>query len=96
MMTASETKDNWTDERWADFIRNYVEGVELSLDLGKSDNFATPLADIKSASDPRFRQSIDHTLLKPDATLEHINKLCEEAVKYGFKVSLSYSPSTLS
>ena len=92
MMTSSETKDDWTDERWADFIRNYVKHVELSLDLGKSDNFATSLEDIKSASDPRFRQSIDHTLLKPDATLEQIDKLCEEAVKYRFKVSLSDSP----
>ena len=48
-----------------------------------SDNFATSLEDIKSASDPRFRQSIDYTLLKPDATLEHIAKLCEEAVNMG-------------
>ena len=93
MMTSSETKDDWTDERWADFIQIYVKHIELSLDLGKSgSNFATPLADIKSASDPRFRQSIDHTLLKPDVTLEQIDELCEEAVKYGFKVSLSNSP----
>jgi len=27
---------------------------------------------------------IDHTLLKPDATESQINKLCEEAIKYGF------------
>jgi deoxyribose-phosphate aldolase len=27
---------------------------------------------------------IDHTLLKPDATSEHIDRLCEEAVRYGF------------
>ena len=45
-----------------------------------------------SSPDPRFCQSIDHTLLKPDATLEQIDKLCEEAVKYGFRVSLSDSP----
>ena len=92
MMTSSETKDDWTDDRWADFIGNYVKHVELLVDLGKPDNFATPLADIKSASDPRFHKSIDHTLLKPDATLEQIDELCEEAVKYGFKVSLSESP----
>ena len=29
-------------------------------------------------------QTIDHTLLAPDATLEKIQKLCDEAVTYGF------------
>lgn len=28
-------------------------------------------------------QWIDHTLLKPDATAEHIKQLCEQAVEYG-------------
>jgi deoxyribose-phosphate aldolase len=27
---------------------------------------------------------IEHTLLKPESTLEHITKLCEEAIQYGF------------
>lgn len=27
---------------------------------------------------------IDHTLLKPDATYDQIDKLCDEAIKYGF------------
>jgi len=27
---------------------------------------------------------IDHTLLKPEATEEQLNKLCDEAIKYGF------------
>ena len=27
---------------------------------------------------------IDHTLLKPDASIEAIEKLCEEALKYDF------------
>ena len=30
-------------------------------------------------------QMIDHTLLKPDATMEQIKTLCEEAHQYGFK-----------
>jgi deoxyribose-phosphate aldolase len=29
-------------------------------------------------------QYIDHTLLKPEATLDQIRKLCDEALKYGF------------
>ncbi|QAA80512.1 deoxyribose-phosphate aldolase [Aequorivita sp. H23M31] len=31
-----------------------------------------------------LNQNIDHTLLKPTATTEDIDKLCEEAIKYGF------------
>jgi len=30
-------------------------------------------------------QYIDHTLLKPDATTEMIDKLCEEAIRFNFK-----------
>lgn len=33
----------------------------------------------------KFNKLIDHTLLKPDATIEEIVKLCEEAKKYDFK-----------
>lgn len=33
-----------------------------------------------------FAKLIDHTLLKLDATAEQIDKLCEEATKYQFKV----------
>ncbi|EDR07380.1 uncharacterized protein LACBIDRAFT_294524 [Laccaria bicolor S238N-H82] len=89
-MTSPETKDDWTDEQWADNLPIRVKLAQMLFwlttgrELSTYDDHAT-LADIKSASDPRFRQSIDHTLLKPDATLEQIDKLCEEAVKYGFK-----------
>lgn len=31
-----------------------------------------------------FAKMIDHTILKPDATKEEVNKLCEEAAEYGF------------
>jgi len=43
------------------------------------------LPDIRTSSN-----QFDHTLLKPDAAFEQINKLCEEAAKYGFKVSSCY------
>ena len=33
-----------------------------------------------------FAEYIDHTLLKPDATKEQIDRLCEEAMKFDFKV----------
>lgn len=32
----------------------------------------------------RYASMIDHTLLKPDATKEQIQQLCEEAKQYGF------------
>lgn len=41
---------------------------------------------ITSPSSPGFAQTIDHTLLKPDATASQIDALCDEAKKYGFKV----------
>lgn len=31
-----------------------------------------------------LKQSIEHTLLKPTATIEEISNLCDEAIKYGF------------
>ncbi len=34
---------------------------------------------------PEMAQYIDHTLLKPEATSTAFDKLCEEAVRYGFK-----------
>ena len=35
---------------------------------------------------------IDHTILKPEANIEHIRKLCEEAIEYGF-ISVCVNPS---
>lgn len=40
------------------------------------------LSSIHSPSD--LARYIDHTLLKPEAKEEQINKLCEEAIQYGF------------
>jgi deoxyribose-phosphate aldolase len=37
---------------------------------------------------------IDHTLLKPDATTEQLEKLCREAVEYGF-FSVCINPSRI-
>lgn len=35
----------------------------------------------------QFARFIDHTLLKLDATDEHIDQLCQEAIEHNFKVS---------
>jgi deoxyribose-phosphate aldolase len=38
---------------------------------------------------------IDHTLLRPEATRDHIQKICEEAVQHGF-ASVCVNPSNVS
>jgi deoxyribose-phosphate aldolase len=39
----------------------------------------------RAISAVEMAQTIDHTLLKPEATTEMIDKLCEEAVRFNFK-----------
>jgi len=45
-----------------------------------------------SSIDKQLASIIDHTLLKADATKEQIDKLCQEAIEYGFK-SVCVNPS---
>jgi len=58
-----------------DAMKNIVDSgaVRLSANLGVTKNPDAGLAGM-----------IDHTLLRPDATKEELEKLCEEAKKYGF------------
>lgn len=35
-------------------------------------------------TDERLARAIDHTILKPDATVQMIKALCDEAIRYGF------------
>ncbi|KAF9075331.1 hypothetical protein BDP27DRAFT_1380896 [Rhodocollybia butyracea] len=44
-----------------------------------------PSSSITHPTDNLFPLSIDHTLLKPDATSAQIDHLCDEAIKYSFK-----------
>jgi len=44
--------------------------------------------------DAEIARLIDHTLLKPEATRAQIQKLCEEAVKYGF-ASVCINPANV-
>lgn len=44
--------------------------------------------------DKEIAKTIDHTLLKPDATTDQIRKLCEEAVQYGF-ASVCINPANV-
>lgn len=74
-----------TDEEWATFIDREVDKVLADLD--NTPVAQTSFSSITSSSDPELPRAIDHTLLKPEATPEQIDQLCEEALKYGFKVS---------
>ena len=42
----------------------------------------------------QLAKTIDHTLLKPDATKAQVLKLCDEAIKYGF-ASVCVNPSRI-
>ncbi|KAI5801419.1 hypothetical protein DFH27DRAFT_610764 [Peziza echinospora] len=58
------------------------------LGTTEEDIYSSPpaaVAKITSPSSEGFAKTIDHTLLKPDATGEQIDRLCEEARKWGFK-----------
>jgi len=55
------------------------------IDIGDSISFSkveNQKSDIVAPTD--VARYIDHTLLKPEATEDQIEELCEEAVKYGF------------
>lgn len=49
---------------------------------------ATPPAKPATLSNDKLALTIDHTLLKPDATSVQIDDLCDEALKYKFKVAI--------
>jgi len=60
---------------------NYVERVQSVLSAG-ADRLASTLG--IAPTDARLAHTIDHTLLRPDATQDQIAQLCFEARKHGF------------
>ncbi len=66
------------EEHTASFCSSDVQRI---VDAGAS-RIGTVLGETSTASD--WASLIDHTLLKPEASLEDIRKLCEEAAKFGF------------
>lgn len=78
--------ETWSDERWELTIRAAVDQVKSDLSNGSSVG-PTPFSSVATSSDPILPLTIDHTLLKPEATLEQIDQLCDEALKYNFKAS---------
>ncbi len=71
-----------------DSVRSLMAGgtvarVSSSLGVGEAGEVPKDIAKL-----------IDHTLLKPDATYEQIDKLCDEALKYGF-ASVCVNPANV-
>ncbi|PPQ89199.1 hypothetical protein CVT25_001268 [Psilocybe cyanescens] len=71
-----------TEQEWSNFIQIKVAEV-LAQDSFIEES--TPLSSLTAPNDPRFPLTIDHTLLKQDATPSQIDMLCDEAIQYGFK-----------
>jgi deoxyribose-phosphate aldolase len=66
-----------------ELIERITQEVVACLQATKAaSGSASPSADAPSAA--ALASYIDHTLLKPEATEEQVNKLCEEAAKHHF------------
>lgn len=66
------------DEQYPSFCRADVERI---VDAG-AERIGIVLGETATAHD--WASLIDHTLLKPEASLADIKKLCDEAAQYGF------------
>ena len=76
----------------AQLIEEVSQQVAEQVDLRRRDAMAGAVPPI-DLSDPRaIAAAIDHTLLKPDATLSQIQKLCAEAAQHHF-ASVCVNPS---
>jgi len=60
------------------------EGVRAIVNGGASRITSGIGVESAGGIDPDLARMIDHTLLKPEATISDIEKLCDEARKYGF------------
>jgi deoxyribose-phosphate aldolase len=63
-----------------------VQDVELEFDNGSFDSAAFAAAAL--ANWQTLAAVIDHTLLKPDATRDQVEKLCDEAIRYRFACAM--------
>lgn len=76
------TKGNTQDE-WLNLIEQAEQGAPSTFTKYKAPGLRTQ----------GFAKSIDHTLLKLEATESQIDELCEEAKKHDFKVTYPFSSS---
>ncbi|KAK6496351.1 hypothetical protein TWF481_002376 [Arthrobotrys musiformis] len=61
-------------------------------DLKAEETYTPTIVEDLTKPTEKLAQTIDHTLLKPEATEEQIKALCEEAIEHGFK-SCCINPS---
>ncbi|KAF3915725.1 hypothetical protein AA313_de0204318 [Arthrobotrys entomopaga] len=86
-----------TTEELTPLVDEHVKKI-LSEQDDDSTSFAPTDLDLSKPS-PALAATIDHTLLKPEATADQIKTICEEAIKHGFKsccVNPTYIPLVLS
>lgn len=77
--------NRYTQDEWLAIIEYAKECFHIPRARYKAPNIGTE----------DFAKSIDHTLLKLEATKEQIDKLCEEARRHNFKVRrYTYLPSS--
>ncbi len=66
-------------------VRSYNEPLDLKdIDNGVRVTRDSGRQDTRKAVDKELAALIDHTLLKPDARLPELEKLCQEAMDFGF------------
>jgi deoxyribose-phosphate aldolase len=63
-----------------------INDAELEFDSGTFD--AAAFAENALSSWPSLAAVIDHTLLKPDATLAQVENLCDETIRYRFACAM--------
>src|ERR1700721_3845235 len=63
-----------------------INTAELEVDSGTFD--AAAFAENALSSWPSLAAVIDHTLLKPDATLAQVENLCDETIRYRFACAM--------
>ena len=76
----------------AQLIEDVSQQVAQQVDLTRRDVMAGAVPPVDLSDPHAIAAAIDHTLLKPDATLSQIQKLCVEAAQHHF-ASVCVNPS---
>ncbi|KAK6502291.1 hypothetical protein TWF506_002874 [Arthrobotrys conoides] len=88
----SNVPDPRTNEELTPLVDAHVAKVLEDLKAETSEEYTPDVVDDLTKATEKLAQTIDHTLLKPEATEDQIKALCEEAIEYGFK-SCCINPS---
>jgi hypothetical protein len=75
----------WTNQTWAGAMDDHVQALHNPVE---PQAYLEPIK-YSGKSEEDLSAFIDHTLLKPEATLDQITAVCEEAKLHQFKVRLA-------